>query len=287
MKIVLFSFLSLFMIVSGFAQPIPVDSLYLGQKPPNNVPIIFTLPVIPGFFAGDRIAISNDGKNIYYNELNGYNSKSKARIKWLRYDQNKWNGPFILFEGYVSPGLSITGDTMFMENGSSFISVRNDTGWENPKKFLVKPNFVHYLEVTNNGTFYFTTAPKISSRGDISRIFMNDSNITLQSLPSPVNSSLNGIDFYIAKDESCIIFPEIIAGAGDLFISYKTMDSTWTIPKDLGALINTSDWEYGIYLSPDNKYLFFSRSSHTATNTYWVKIGNLIDSLKQVSFKEN
>jgi len=50
--------------------------------------------------------------------------KSKARIKWLRYDQNKWNGPFILFEGYVSPGLSITGDTMFMENGSSFISVR-------------------------------------------------------------------------------------------------------------------------------------------------------------------
>lgn len=287
MKIVLFSFFSLFRIVSGFAQPIPVDSLYLGQKPPNSIPIIFTLPVIPGFFAGDRIAISNDGKNIYYNELNGYNSKSKARIKWLRYDQNKWNGPFILFEGYVSPGLSITGDTMFMENGSSFISVRNDAGWENPKKFLVKSNFVHYLEVTNKGTFYFTTAPKISSKGDISRIFMNDSNSTLQSLPSPVNSLLNGIDFYIAKDESYIIFPEIIAGTGDLFISYKTTDSTWTIPKDLGAPINTSDWEYGIYLSPDNKYLFFSRSSHTATNTYWVKIDNLIDSLKQASFKEN
>ena len=284
MKIILFLNVFLFVIISGFAQPIPVDSLYLGQTPPGSTPKLFNMSVTSGYFAGDRIAISNDGKNIYYNELNGYNSKSKARIKWLRYDKNKWNGPFILFEGYVSPGLSITGDTMIMENSGSFYSVKNDTGWKNPKKFLVKPNFVHYLEVTNSGIYYFTTTPKISSRGDISRIFMNDSNSTLQSLPYPVNSSVNGIDFYIAKDESYIIFPEIISGSGDLFISYKITDSTWTNPKDLGAPINTSDWEYGIYLSPDNKYLFFSRSSHTVTNTYWVKIGNLIDSLKQASF---
>jgi len=284
MKIILFLNVFLFVIISGFAQPIPVDSLYLGQTPPGSTPKLFNMSVTSGYFAGDRIAISNDGKNIYYNELNGYNSKSKARIKWLRYDKNKCNGPFILFEGYVSPGLSITGDTMIMENSGSFYSVKNDTGWKNPKKFLVKPNFVHYLEVTNSGIYYFTTTPKISSRGDISRIFMNDSNSTLQSLPYPVNSSVNGIDFYIAKDESYIIFPEIISGSGDLFISYKITDSTWTNPKDLGAPINTSDWEYGIYLSPDNKYLFFSRSSHTATNTYWVKIGNLIDSLKQASF---
>jgi hypothetical protein len=284
MKIVLFLIVFLFFINDGYAQPIPADSLYLGQTPPDSIPKIFNLPVTPGYFAGDRIAISNDGKNIYYNELNGYTSKSKARIQWLRYDQNKWNGPFILFEGYASPGLSITGDTMFMEKGGSFYSVRNDTGWENPKMFLVNPTYVHYLEVTNSGALYFTTAPKISSRGDISRIFMNDSNSTMKSLPSPVNSSLNGVDFYIAKDESYIIFPEIVSGSGDLFISYKLTDSTWTNPKDLGAPINTPDWEYGIYLSPDNTYLFFSRSSHTATHTYWVKIGNLVDSLKQASF---
>ena len=281
MKIVLFSFVFLFMIISGFAQSIPEDSLYLGQAPPGSTPKIFNLPVIPGYFAGDRIAISKDGKNIYYNELNGYNAKAKARIKWLRYDQNKWKGPFILFEGYVSPGLSITGDTMFIENGSSFFSVRNDTGWDNPKRFLAKSNYVHYLEVTNSGNIYFTTTPKISSRGDISRILMSDSNSTLKSLPSPVNSPKNGVDFYIAKDESYIIFPKIIDGAGDLFISYKKMDSTWTDPKSLGSPMNTSDWEFGIYVSPDNKYLFFSRSSRTATNTYWVKIGNLIDSLKK------
>jgi hypothetical protein len=280
MKIILLSIVFLLMRVSICAQPIPEDSLYSGQIPPGNTPKIFNLPVIPGYFAGDRIAISNDGKNIYYNELNGYKSGAKGRIKWLRYDQNKWNGPFFLFEGYVSPGLSITGDTMFIENGGSFFSVRNDSGWDDPKRFLPKIHYVHYLEVTNSGTYYMTTVPKISSRGDISRIITNDSNNTLQSLPPPVNSSTNGVDFYIAKDESYIIFPKIIAGAGDLFISYKKTDSSWTEPKALGSPLNTSDWEFGIYVSSDNKYLFFSRSNRTATNTYWVKIGNLIDSLK-------
>lgn len=280
----LFLNIFLFIAVSGSAQPIPIDSLYLGQTPPDNTLKIFQLPVIPGYFAGDRIAISNDGKNIYYNELSGYSSKAKARIKWMRYDHIRWIGPSILFEGYVSPGLSVTGDTMFMEYGSSFYSVKNDTGWESPKRFLATPNRVHYLEMTNCGKYYFTTAPKISSRGDISRIFTGDPSGSPQSLPYPVNSSLNGIDFYVAKDETYIIFPEIISGAGDLFVSFKITDSTWTNPHDLGSTINTSDWEYGVYVSPDNKYLFFSRSGQTTTNIYWAKIDNLIDSLKQESF---
>jgi hypothetical protein len=274
------------MFISGFAQSIPADSLYLGQTTPDSIPMIFNLPVMPGYFAGDRIAISNDGKNIYYNELNGYSSSAKARIKWLRYDNNKWNGPLVLFEGYVSPGLSITGDTLFMEKGGSFFSVRNDTGWGNPRRFLSKPDRVHYLEITNNGNYYFTTAPKISSRGDISRISMRDPKSTLQSLPYPINSSLNGVDFYIAKDESYIIYPEIISGGGDLYISFRMRDSTWTNPKDLGSSINTTDWEFGIYVSPNSKYLFFSRSGKTGTNIYWVKIGNLVDCLKEASYNQ-
>ena len=284
MKIVIFLIVFLFTVITGFAQPIPEDSLYLGQRPPDNTPISFKLPVSSGFFAGDRIAISNDGKNIYYNELNGYSPIAETRIKWLRYDHNKWNGPIILFEGYVSPGLSITGDTLFMEHGGSFFSIRKDTGWDSPKPFLEKPNRVHYLEVINNGNYYFTTAPRISSRGDISKILKKDLKSNFKSLPYPINSSLNGVDFYIAKDESYIIFPKIISGSGDLFISYRITDSTWTNPKDLCLPINTSDWEFGIYVSPDNKYLFFSRSSQTATNTYWVKIDKIIDSLKTSKF---
>jgi hypothetical protein len=86
----------------------------------------------------------------------------------------------------------------------------------------------------------------------------------------------------MAKDETYIIFPEIIGGAGDLYISYKKTDTTWTNPKSLSSLINSTDWEFGPYVSPDKNYLFFSRA--TAAATYWVKIGNMIDSLKSTNF---
>jgi hypothetical protein len=43
----------------------------MGQTPPGNTPKIFPLSVKPGFFAAERIAISNDGKDIYYTEIQG------------------------------------------------------------------------------------------------------------------------------------------------------------------------------------------------------------------------
>jgi hypothetical protein len=282
MKTIIFSIIYLFLIVLGIAQQIPIESLYLGQTPPGRTPKIINLPIISGSFTGERIAISSDGKNIYYNE---FKANAKPRIKCLRYESNKWAGPFNLFDGYCSPGLSITGDTIFIESGQSFYSVKKDTGWGTPKRFLPKVNFAHYLEVTNSGSFYVTSAPNIGSRGDISRVLFNDSNITLQSLPYPINSSLNGIDFYIAKDESYIIFPRIIDGAGDLYVSYKKTDTSWTDPKSLGSPINTPDWECSPFVSPDNKYLFFVRSSRINGNSiYWVKIDDLIDSLRQTGF---
>jgi len=42
------------------------------QTPPGNTPKIFTLSVNPGFFATERIAIYDDGRDIYYSEIKGY-----------------------------------------------------------------------------------------------------------------------------------------------------------------------------------------------------------------------
>ena len=55
-----------------FAQGIPSDSLYLGQTPPGNIPKIFNLPVTGGLRPIERIAISSDGKEIYFGLLNTY-----------------------------------------------------------------------------------------------------------------------------------------------------------------------------------------------------------------------
>jgi len=280
-------FLSL-LINSGFSQPIPKDSLYLGQSPPGNVPKIFNLPVIPGFFACERIAISNDGKNIYYTELNSYYVNKKVRIKYLRYDSNKWTGPFNLFEGCAGPGLSITGDTMYMAN---FFSVKNDTGWSNPKRCS---NLYHYFQVTNSGNYYASTKPNISiGDADISKLVIHGADTTALSLGLPINTKGDDGDFYVAKDESFIIFSSRGLGRSpvgnivDLFISYRKSDNEWTNPKDLGSRINNAFANtWSPYVTADNKYLFFYYYYNDNSKNYvhWVKIDNVIDSLKHTNF---
>jgi len=64
-----------------------------------------------GFFAAERIAISNDGRDIYYSEIEGYYPVRGASIKMFSFSDGNWTGPFNLFEGYA-PVLSVTGDTV-------------------------------------------------------------------------------------------------------------------------------------------------------------------------------
>ena len=77
-------------------------------------------------------------------------------------------------------------------------------------------------------------------------------------------------------------------GAGDIYLSYKKENGKWTNPKNLGAPINKPGafWEYGQFVSNDNKYLFFTSggSSMSSYYTYWVRIDALLDSLRQTNF---
>ena len=72
LRSILISAVLFFLLNNSFSQSVSPGSLYLGQTPPENIPKIFPLAVKQGFFAAERIAISHDGRDIYYSELKGY-----------------------------------------------------------------------------------------------------------------------------------------------------------------------------------------------------------------------
>ena len=284
----------LMMLISSFtliAQSIPEDSLYLGQTPPGSTPQIFNLSVTSGHRACERIAITSDGEEIYYGELNGYTPTS-YRIRCYKYQDNKWQGPFNVFEGYIAPSLSINDSIIYMQNNIfyTYYSIRTDSGWSMPKKLLSSNQRMHYFQRTNlNNSFassYYEGSP---TDGNISRVIVVNQDTTLQSFGIPLNSSAQENDFYIAPDESYIFFSKNVSGgAGDIYLSYKKDNGRWTNPKNLGAPINKPGafWEYGQFVSNDNKYLFFTSggSSMSSYYTYWVRIDALLDSLRQTNF---
>ena len=281
------------MVISSFtlfAQPIPEDSLYLGQTPPGSTPQIFNLACTSGHRACERITITSDGKEIYYGELNTY-PPSSYRIRCYKYQDNKWQGPFNVFEGYNAPSLSINDSIIYMQNNIfyTYFSVRTDSGWSVPIKLLSSNQRMHYFQTTNlNNSFassYYEGSP---SDGNISKAIVVNQDTILQSLGIPLNTTAQENDFYISRNESYIFFSKNVnGGAGDIYLSFKKENGKWTNPKKLGAPINKPGafWEYGQFVSND-KYLFYTSggTSMSSYYTYWVKIDDLLDSLRQTNF---
>ena len=57
---IIYLFWILYYPLISFSQPLPVDSIYLGQPTPGNTPKKFTLSVSSGFVPAERVTTSND-----------------------------------------------------------------------------------------------------------------------------------------------------------------------------------------------------------------------------------
>ena len=270
---------------TGFAQKIPMDSLYLGQIAPNNIPKIFQLQVSPENFAAERITISNDGKGIYYSEIKSYYPINSARIKKYRYTAGKWTGPFVLFEDYCSPALSVTGDTLYFENGTAqaYFSIKKNSKWSVPKRILSKIEPAHYIQVSNKRNYYVSSKPQNTiGLSDWCKLNFTVSDTTAVGLGTPMNTAWDNLDFFVSRDESFII----VTTPFGLSISYPKSDGTWTNPRNLGTKINFGLGMWGPFVTNDNKYLFYTtgtKPDYSDVNVYWVRVDGLIDSLKHTN----
>jgi len=284
MKTIFFYFFFLLLVNAGFAQTIPADSLYLGQIPPTDIPKVFKLQVSPQHFAAERITISNDGKDIYYSEIKGYYPNTGESIKKYSFSDGKWTEPVTLFEGYAAPALSVTGDTMFVEtNFETFISIKNVAGWSKPMRILTELDSAHYYQVTGNGNQYISTkSGKGTGLSDWCKISDIGADTTAVSLGRPINTEGENLDFFVSKDESFII----VTNRPRFGISYKKEDGNWTNPRNFGPKIDFGLGSWGPYVTPDNKYLFYTtgtKPDYSDVHVYWVRFDALIDSLKHTN----
>ncbi|MDY8134852.1 OmpA family protein [Aquimarina sp. 2201CG5-10] len=69
----------------------------------------------------------------------------------------------------------------------------------------------------------------------------------------------------ISADGSKLVFSSRREGGygyGDLYVSYKNESGEWSIPENLGGIVNTPEEEKYSFLAPDGRTLYFSSSGH-------------------------
>lgn len=140
-----------------------------------------------------------------------------------------------------------------------------------------------YPTVVADGSLYFVSdRPGGHGRNDIYRAQRQPDGRfgTPVNIGSPPNSSEGEGDTFVSPDERYLIFSsrrEGGAGFGDLYVSFRAADSTWGPAIGLGADINTPSHEFCPMVTPDGRYLFFSRTygggtwaTTTDADVFWV-----------------
>jgi hypothetical protein len=94
-----------------------------------------------------------------------------------------------------------------------------------------------------------------------------------------VNTTGYEADVYVDPNETYLIYcsnrPGTI-GRGDLFISYKNADGSWTPSKNMGKEVNEDRTEYCPFVTPDGKYLLFTAKG----DIRWIDAG-IIEKLRK------
>jgi len=143
-----------------------------------------------------------------------------------------------------------------------------------------------YPVVSKNGTLYFNSQRSGEGTNDIYMSKIVDGKYSkAEKLGPEINSEYREYDAYIDQDEEFIIFTSDRPGnlgRGDLYISFKNQEGFWTPAKNMGAKINGMGPEFSPFLSPDGKYLLYTRQTWTPvielteslTYEYYLKVHN-------------
>jgi len=281
------------------------DWQYFGLSYPGKTPQMFSPEIVSTSRNERDFTISPKGNIMFYSLV--LPAKNLSVILYLNFDGFFWSEPEVAsFSGQYSdlePSYSPDGNKLF------FISKRpvgnqektdydiwyienTEKGWSSPINFGAPVNTEedeYYPSMAANGNLYFTAKNDSSGSEDIfvSR-FENGSYSQPENLGETINTSLFEFNAYIAPDESYIVFSswgrEDGLGGGDLYISYKNADGTWTEAKNLGSTINSDRLDYCPFVTHDGKYLFYTsqkenKTFKTKTRKKMVNIRQMADAI--------
>ena len=266
---------------------------YLGQSPPGNTPEVFA----PGFISTEKRELNSvftpDGKEFYFS----IQTPGKGYSIWYtREEDNGWIKPRIapFSSKYSDVDMCISYDGKRMFYGSTrplkkggrrpkdfqiWMVEQYENEWGEPKNLGAPVNSgdrALYPTITEDGTLYFQGIfPESFGGRDIYRSrLVNGKYSQPENLGAAINTRYDEGDVLIAPDESflivCVGGRSDGYGGGDLYISFRKSDGSWSKTKNMGKTINSEATEYCPMLSPDGKYLFFTSKKTGNGDVYWV-----------------
>ncbi len=276
---------------------------YLGQKPPGMTPEIFAPGIVStNGFEHSKIAFNKDGSAFYWAaqpDIKGAN-RFQQKIWFTKNNKDGWSNPRqlpITQIGGQSPTFSPIGDEIFFigsddKEVTDPHNIKNNLYKIDKEQNLVKNISDQFPMLTKswsfgfakNGNLYFDYKENNDKPYEIYFLeYKNGKYSEPQKMNDSINNGSQNIHPFISSDESFLIFSSFCPGGhgiADLYICFKDNTGAWTEAQNMGSLINTDMLERFPSISPDGKYLFFTRNKGSEiSDFYWVS-AKIIEELK-------
>jgi len=292
--------------IQVFGKPFAVGP-YLGQTPPGSTAQVFA----PGLISDTRPQVweshgtfSADGNTFCYVRCSVHRSPRVGGIFITENTNQGWTAPKLIESirenqpDAWSPCLSPDANSIYFTRAllkhafqrNLYRCDRTTHGWAVPQVLgppLSSPSPEVTCSIAANNSIYFGSVRK---GGPFGRSIIWAAPFVDNTWPRVTYISFISLNHQqvgrpadpgIAPDESFMVFTAINLPGGyghrDIYLTLRLPDGTWSKPRNLGPRINTAYIEQGPRITPDKKYLFFTRSNgwdprkHNA-DIYWVEL---------------
>ena len=273
---------------------------YLGQQPPGMNPEIFAPGIVStADFEHSKLEFTADGSTCYWAAQPAGNESGSLtqKIWFVTKHDNAWARPQQLPVDQVGSRSAtvypLTEDIIYIGSDDKLATeahslkydvYRIDKAHKTVEKITDKFPMLKTcwsFSFAKNGNLYYD-----KSEGETFNIYCSEYDNGVYAEPQKLNSSINdgntSVHPFVSPDESCLIFCSFRPGGqgiADLYISFRQKDGTWSDALNMGDTINTEMLERFPSVSPDGKYLFFTRNKGEISDFYWVNAG-IIEKLR-------
>lgn len=264
------------------SQTQPAAQPYLGQPTPGTTPRIFAPGVISKGNIHSRLAISADGREMFWNTVDM--TTFSTRILTVKNLGETWSDPqpppFAREGSTQSPMFSPDGKRIYfnIDTGNGWKTKYVEataTGWSAARDdgFLLNCT----SSFTRSGRVYYSS--QLTTKAWNSGIFAARYSAAGYSDGSALGEAINvpnAIDYtpFVSPDESFLLFSSNRPLTGDkedmhIYVSFRAANGTWSTPRRVSDIPGRFP-----SISPDGKYLFFCGEDG---NIYWAD-ANIIGS---------
>ncbi len=256
-----------------------ISGPYLGQAPPGRTPELFAPGVVSTGLDELNSVFSPDGRELYFCVRQYPNLVS---IFQMREEGDSWSPPRLLDfagpYGDIDVTLSPDGNKLLFssrrplkagdpprDDYDFWIVERERGAWGEAVHLgdaINSDSHDFYPMMTAGGTIYFSSQREGPGTNNIYRSTFADGRYgPAEKLGPTINTQYREYDPYVSPDETFVIFTSERPsgfGRGDLYVSFRLADGSWSTAKNLGETVNSPGDELCAMVSSDRKYLFFT-----------------------------